>query len=62
MTDTCVIEHCPMTVNGRSRLCSGDGLIDPRCMVNWASTDPEDQGTYDEYLDSYEDHLSMPEP
>lgn len=30
--------------------CRGFGSTDERCMANWASIDPEDQGTYRDYL------------
>jgi hypothetical protein len=30
--------------------CRGYGSTDPRCMANWLSTDPEDAGTYTQYL------------
>ena len=39
---------------GAPMKCHGYGDLDPRCFANWLSIDPEDAGTYQEYLASLE--------
>lgn len=56
MTAVCPIEGCGAdpnlgTANGGAPMkCGGYGHWDPRCMGNWAASDPEDRESYDEYL------------
>lgn len=53
---TCPIPDCGAdpergTINGGApMLCGGYGHPDPRCMANWAASDPEDHESYEEYL------------
>ena len=51
----CPIKECGAdergTANGsKPMFCHGYGTLDPRCMANWASADPEDRESYAEYL------------
>jgi hypothetical protein len=59
-----VLTQCPVsscgadergTANGSPPMfCRGYGTLDPRCIANWLSIDPEDAGTYEDYLLSVE--------
>jgi hypothetical protein len=49
----CPVLHCGATETDLSinRVCSTYGHgTDTRCVINWATIDPEDAGTYTEHL------------
>lgn len=57
MTDPeCPVIGCGAVASGTAlsggppMKCAGWGSTDPRCMGNWLSIDPEDAGTYAQYL------------